>query len=58
MAAALHLVRRPRPAPIAELQIVMAQGATAIQTKSGHAHGGRDNPFGGRSLANPVYDRF
>ena len=29
-----------------------------IQTKSGHAHGGADNPFGGRSLADPVYDRF
>ena len=29
-----------------------------IQTKSGHAHGGRDNPFGGRSLADPVFDEF
>ena len=29
-----------------------------IQTKSGHAHGGADNPFGGRSPADPVYDRF
>ena len=36
----------------------MAQGANMIQTKSGHAHGGRDNPFGGRSLADPVFDRF
>ena len=43
---------------IKELEIVMAQGATAIQTKSGHAHGGADNPFGGRSLADPMYDRF
>ena len=43
---------------IAELEIVMAQGATAIQTKSGHAHGGATNPNGGRSLADPVYDRF
>ena len=43
---------------VKELEIVMAQGATAIQTKSGHAHGGADNPFGGRSLADPVYDRF
>jgi predicted TIM-barrel fold metal-dependent hydrolase len=41
-----------------ELETVMAQGATVIQTKSGHAHGGRENPFGGRSLADPVYDRF
>ena len=29
-----------------------------FQTKSGHAHGGADNPFGGRSLADPVYDQF
>jgi predicted TIM-barrel fold metal-dependent hydrolase len=29
-----------------------------IQTKSGHAHGGRQNPAGGRSLADPVFDRF
>jgi predicted TIM-barrel fold metal-dependent hydrolase len=43
---------------IAELEIVMAQGATAIQIKSGHAHGGAGNPLGGRSLADPVYDRF
>lgn len=43
---------------LAELEIVMAQGATAIQTKSGHAHGGADNPFGGRSLADPIHDRF
>jgi predicted TIM-barrel fold metal-dependent hydrolase len=43
---------------LAELEIVMSQGATAIQTKSGHAHGGRDNPFGGRSLADPAFDRF
>jgi predicted TIM-barrel fold metal-dependent hydrolase len=43
---------------VKELETVMAQGATVIQTKSGHAHGGRDNPFGGRSLADPVFDRF
>ncbi len=43
---------------VAELEIVLAQGANVIQTKSGHAHGGRDNPFGGRSLADPVFDRF
>jgi predicted TIM-barrel fold metal-dependent hydrolase len=43
---------------LAELEIVMAQGATAIQTKSGHAHGGADDPFGGRSLADPAFDRF
>ena len=29
-----------------------------IQIKAGHAHGGRSNPFGGRSPADPVYDAF
>ena len=43
---------------VKELEQVMADGATMIQTKSGHAHGGADNPFGGRSPADPVYDRF
>ena len=43
---------------VAELERVMADGATMIQIKSGHAHGGADNPFGGRSPADPVYDRF
>jgi predicted TIM-barrel fold metal-dependent hydrolase len=43
---------------VRELRQVMADGATIIQTKAGHAHGGRDNPFGGRSLADPVYDEF
>jgi predicted TIM-barrel fold metal-dependent hydrolase len=43
---------------VLELETVLAQGATMIQTKSGHAHGGADNPFGGRSPADPVFDRF
>jgi predicted TIM-barrel fold metal-dependent hydrolase len=43
---------------IKELEQVIADGARMIQTKSGHAHGGADNPWGGRSLADPVYDRF
>ncbi|MBW8824988.1 MAG: amidohydrolase family protein [Acidobacteria bacterium] len=43
---------------VQELETVIADGATMIQTKSGHAHGGRDNPFGGRSLADPAFDRF
>lgn len=43
---------------VKELRQVIADGATIIQTKSGHAHGGRDNPFGGRSLADPVHDEF
>jgi predicted TIM-barrel fold metal-dependent hydrolase len=43
---------------VRELERVMADGATMFQTKSGHAHGGASNPFGGRSPADPVYDRF
>ena len=43
---------------IKELEQVLADGATMIQTKSGHAHGGVDNPYGGRSPADPIYDRF
>jgi predicted TIM-barrel fold metal-dependent hydrolase len=43
---------------VRELERVMADGATIIQTKSGHAHGGAANPTGGRSPADPVYDRF
>ena len=43
---------------VKELKRVIADGATMIQTKSGHAHGGRDNPYGGRSLADPIYDEF
>jgi predicted TIM-barrel fold metal-dependent hydrolase len=43
---------------IKELEQVIADGARIIQTKSGHAHGGADNPWGGRSPADPIYDRF
>ncbi len=43
---------------VRELEQVIADGARMIQTKGGHAHGGADNPFGGRSLADPMYDRF
>lgn len=43
---------------VAELEVVLEQGATVIQTKAGHAHGGAPNPWGGRSLADPVFDRF
>ncbi len=39
-----------------ELDTVLAQGAPIIQIKSGHSHGGRDNPHGGRSIADPIYD--
>ena len=41
---------------IEELEILLEQGAPVIQIKAGHAHGGRDNPWGGRSPADPVYD--
>jgi predicted TIM-barrel fold metal-dependent hydrolase len=43
---------------VKELEQVIADGAKMFQTKSGHAHGGADNPGGGRSPADPVYDRF
>ena len=39
-----------------EVETVIDQGATIIQIKAGHAHGGRDNPHGGRSIADPVFD--
>ena len=43
---------------VQELERVIADGATIIQTKAGHAHGGADNATGGRSPADPVFDRF
>lgn len=43
---------------VQELERVIADGARMIQTKSGHAHGGAANPFGGRSLADPIYDKI
>jgi predicted TIM-barrel fold metal-dependent hydrolase len=43
---------------VKELEQVIADGATIFQTKSGHAHGGAANPFGGRSPADPIFDRF
>ena len=41
---------------VQELDTVMEQGAPLIQIKSGHAHGGRANPFGGKSVADPEFD--
>jgi predicted TIM-barrel fold metal-dependent hydrolase len=41
---------------LAELEILLEQGTPVVQIRSGHAHGGRDNPGGGRSPADPVYD--
>ncbi|HEX5268498.1 MAG TPA: amidohydrolase family protein [Acidimicrobiales bacterium] len=43
---------------VAELEILLDTGAPIIQIKAGHAHGGRANPFGGRSVADPVFDPF
>ncbi len=43
---------------VKELERVIQDGARIIQTRSRHAHGGRNNPFGGRSPADPLYDRF
>jgi predicted TIM-barrel fold metal-dependent hydrolase len=41
---------------VQELETVLDQGAPMVQFKSGHAHGGRGNPFGGRSIADPIFD--
>ncbi|MGE0881190.1 MAG: amidohydrolase family protein, partial [Acidimicrobiia bacterium] len=41
---------------VKEVERVIADGAPLIQFKSGHAHGGEHNPWGGRSIADPVYD--
>jgi predicted TIM-barrel fold metal-dependent hydrolase len=43
---------------LAELEILLDTGAPIIQIKAGHAHGGRTNPYGGRSVADPVFDPF
>jgi predicted TIM-barrel fold metal-dependent hydrolase len=43
---------------VRELDTVLGEGAPLIQIKAGHAHGGRANPWGGRSPADPVYDGF
>lgn len=41
---------------VAELETVLDLGAPVVQIKAGHAHGGRDDPWGGRSIADPVFD--
>src|SRR5262245_43729243 len=43
---------------VEELERVIAEGARIVEVITGHAHGGRDNPRGGRSLADPVFDPF
>jgi hypothetical protein len=39
-----------------ELDVLLETGAPVIQIKAGHAHGGRSNPYGGRSPADPIFD--
>jgi len=41
---------------LAELELLLETGTPMVQIKSGHAHGGRANPFGGRSVADPLFD--
>jgi predicted TIM-barrel fold metal-dependent hydrolase len=41
---------------VAEVERVIAEGAPMVLFMAGHAHGGRDNPHGGRSIADPVFD--
>ena len=43
---------------VEELDRVLAEGARLVEVITGHAHGGRANPTGGRSLADPVFDPF
>jgi predicted TIM-barrel fold metal-dependent hydrolase len=43
---------------VEELERVLAEGAPLVEVITGHAHGGRANPRGGRSLADPVFDPF
>ena len=41
---------------VEELERLIVEGARVIEVITGHAHGGRDNPRGGRSLADPIFD--
>jgi predicted TIM-barrel fold metal-dependent hydrolase len=41
---------------VKELERVVAEGARVVEVITGHAHGGRANPQGGRSIADPVFD--
>lgn len=41
-----------------ELERVIAEGAPVVAIATGHAHGGRSDPRGGRSVADPVFDPF
>ena len=39
-----------------ELERVLAQGCRLVLFMAGHAHGGRERPLGGRSIADPLFD--
>jgi predicted TIM-barrel fold metal-dependent hydrolase len=39
-----------------EVEILIDTGAPIIQIRAGHTHGGRSNPGGGRSPADPIFD--
>lgn len=41
---------------VAEVERVIGEGAPLVLFMAGHAHGGRSNPFGGRSIADPIFD--
>lgn len=41
---------------VEEVERVIAEGAPLVTVVTGHAHGGRENPRGGRSIADPVFD--
>jgi predicted TIM-barrel fold metal-dependent hydrolase len=43
---------------VEEVERLIREGARVIEVITGHAHGGRANPRGGRSLADPVFDPF
>jgi len=43
---------------VKELERVLDEGARVIGLMAGHTHGGRDNPRGGRSIADPIFDPF
>jgi len=41
---------------VRELERLIREGAPLVALLSGHAHGGRGNPRGGRSVADPIFD--
>ena len=43
---------------VAEVERLIREGARVVELITGHAHGGRANPRGGRSLADPLFDPF